>query len=66
MTAEGRYQRKARRAEATRWENTRLSSRSRSWLRWMRSLQNTKAYDEYGFHYYAYNRPALIHKGRKP
>lgn len=66
MKAEGRYKRKARRAEATGWENTRMSSRSRSFTRWLKSFQNVKAYDENGFKYYAFDRPALIHKGGKP
>lgn len=66
MTSEGRYQRTVRRAEATGWENRRLSSRSRSFTRWLKSFQNVRAYDENGFKYYAFDRPALIKNGGKP
>lgn len=66
MTSEGRYQRKARRAEATGWENGRLSRSARSYTRWVKSFQNVVAYDSWGFKYYAFNRPVLIKKGGKP
>lgn len=66
MTSEGRYRRIVRRAEATGWENRRLSSETRGYQRWVKSFRNVKAYDSWGFAYYAFDRPALIKNGGKP
>jgi hypothetical protein len=38
---------------------------SRSYVRWIKSLQNMKAYDSWGFPYYAFTQTPLIKNGRK-
>lgn len=38
----------------------------RSYSRWIRSMLNVKTRDKYGNTFWAFDRPVLIHKGRKP
>lgn len=66
MTKEARNRRIIRRAERTNWENFRLRKSTRPYIRWTKSFRNVVAYDEWGFKYYAFDRPMLIKKGGKP
>jgi hypothetical protein len=53
------------RAEKTGWAS-RVAKNNAQYERWINSFQNVKVYDERGRYYYAWDRPVLIHKGRKP
>lgn len=64
MSRQARDDRKYRRGSTNGW--TKLGKSSRRYRKWIKSLQNVKVYDEYGFPYYAWNREPLIKNGGKP
>ena len=60
-----RLRRTMERADANGWR-TRRDRNLSSFERWIKTFENVKTHDKYGNTFYAYDRPALIHKGRKP
>lgn len=43
-----------------------MNREMRNYSRWIKSMGNLKVIDSNGFAYWAFDRPVLIHKGRKP